>query len=254
MFDSLSTAPSCHFHIDHDSGINFVLGFYRQCIILPSPLINEVIGQPFFPVLVPECVSSSSSLPMLIPAKKEAEAGSSSEQVPPKVIHIFHALEPHPEHFCNMIVVDDGAVCDDVRNTESEGFKGTVKLQGIQGVLDAVVSLVDYGKYIWGTNNDSWQGKLPWDPFLAKLCRPSHGHYSVVRSWQLLRSEVLCILVGILEAQVMTEDALLSSLSKPAEAVEAVWLQCCWMPKCTAVLHQAGQWPAPPTACVAYVS
>ena len=37
-----------------------------------------------------------------------------------------------------MIVVDDGAVCDDVRNTESEGFKGTVKLQGIEGVLEIV--------------------------------------------------------------------------------------------------------------------
>ena len=103
--------------------------------------------------------------------------------------------------------------------TDSEGFKGTVKLQGIQGVLDAVVSLVDYGKYIWGTNNDSWQGKLPWDPFLAKLCRLM----GITRSSAVDNCcAVLCILVGILEAQVMTEDALLSSLSKPAEAVEAV--------------------------------
>ena len=73
------------------------------------------------------------------------------------------------------------------------------------------------------TNNDSWQGKLPWDSFLGKLYR------LITRSSGSAGDNccaVLCILVGILEvsteAQVMTEDALLSSLSKPGEAVEAV--------------------------------
>ena len=70
-----------------------------------------------------------------------------------------------------MIVYDDGAVCGGVHNTESEGFKGTVKLQGdstavegfqgtvkLQGDSTAVaVSFVDSdygmqldGKYFWG--------------------------------------------------------------------------------------------------------
>ena len=60
-----------------------------------------------------KCRSKATSEGTLVP-DEEAEAGSSSEQVSPKVIHIFHALDPHPEHFCNMIVVDDGAVRDDV--------------------------------------------------------------------------------------------------------------------------------------------
>ena len=129
------------------------------------------------------------------------------------MINSFHNAKP--EHFCPLLLVDADAELQKV-SQQKNGLllKGTVKLstEGLDEEKQAQVELKDYGQFPWGQcKGADFTPVLRRDKFLRDMCETIAvlGNSSAGNS-----CAVTSILVGLLEAEIFTEDELLQMLTK----------------------------------------
>ena len=130
------------------------------------------------------------------------------------VIRIFHSAKP--EHFCNLLPAPENAVLEKLnRGVDTSFFEGTVKLDPAS---KQAWNLVDYGQFAHGRCRGSVRTPvLPRDEFLNKVCKALYvdGASCVVCQNCCAMTSTL---VGLLEANVFSEQELLSMLVKAVSA------------------------------------